>query len=179
MFWEWRNYYIGTFTAVRGDGCPIAGQCVIEKVSNKDEAFEILKKETDNPNIYRYLAQKENFTETKLIDSPEDLAKIYESKDFEGDYHFYFREADGTISKDQLSLLQSGQAKLSIFNSIYSGLYHLSGPKAVHIQIHHLNKGGNPTGLQASLYIPGSRPRSPMSPWPRPHGVHRPMPTRR
>ncbi len=157
---RWRPICTGTYTAIRGkDGAPIAGKSIIEKVENRDAAVAKMGK-PDDPRIFRYLAYTSVHAEINLIESLDDLAKDHETRIYEGEYSFYYKSLGGITRKGTIVLENNGQVKLDIYGSKYGGLYSLAGPRSIHIKIEHLNEGGHPTGLQASIYIPGNRPAS-------------------
>ncbi len=115
-----RPILIGTYSTIKRDGSPTAGNVIMEKTTSKEEAMEKINGITNNK-VTSFLLNKNFTVETVTPSSLDDLPKLLISKTFVGDYKFYWPYKNGTILNGTLVIQETSEVEATFENKIFNG----------------------------------------------------------
>ena len=137
-----RPILIGTYSTIKRDGSPTAGNIVMEKTESKELGLTKINGNT-NPKITAFLLNK-NFTlETITPPTIEDLPKLLLSNVFVGEYVFYWPYKQGVILEGSIKIKETAEVEAVFENKIFKGSASLTGNNSMHLELRNNNLNHN------------------------------------
>jgi len=127
-----RPILLGSYSTVKRDGYPVAGNLILLKSENEKQLEKMIKKETD-PRIAHYLYDKIFVTDTFTPNSLEDLSRDYSLvQKYVASYSIFYKyEQDVLVA--ELDLKSNGRASITIASVSYHGYFQLLDSQTIKI----------------------------------------------
>ncbi|MCM4168430.1 hypothetical protein KCTC52924_02002 [Arenibacter antarcticus] len=149
-----RPILIGTYSTIKRDGSPTAGNVIMEKAESKEEAIKTING-TTNPKATAFLLNK-NFTiETITPPTLDDLPKLLLSKTLVGEYVFYWPYKNGRILNGKLVILETSEIEATFEKKSFNGSATLADSNTLHIKLRNsrINRNLKSNNVHAYLNI--------------------------
>lgn len=147
-----RPILIGTYSTIKRDGSPTAGNIVMEKVETKDLGNTKIN-EITNPKITAFLLNK-NFTlETITPPTIDDLPKPLLSKMFVGEYLFYWPYKNDTILTGSIRLMETAEIEAVFENRFFKGDTKLTDNNTLYIKLRNSKSNRNLKSNDIHAYL--------------------------
>lgn len=147
-----RPILIGTYSTIKRDGSPTAGNIVMEKVNTKEAAMEKINS-TTSPNITSFLLNK-NFTLTTITPPTiKDLPKAQIQDYFVNTYNLYWLYNKETILKGQITINNTTEVNATIENKDYNGIITFNDSNTLQIEISESNSNETVKSNTLQIYL--------------------------
>lgn len=149
-----RPVLIGTYSTIKRDGSPTAGNVVMEKVSTKDFGSKKILDDTD-PRVTAFLLNK-NFTlETITPPTISDLPKLLLNNLFVGNFIFYWPYKNGRILNGKMTIKETAEIIATFENLIFKGTVKLNDHNTLYLKLKNsrINRNLKSNNVHAYLNI--------------------------
>ena len=149
-----RPILIGTYSTIKRDGSPTAGNIVMEKIASRDQALEKINGGT-NPKITAFLLNK-NFTiETITPSTIEDLPKLLLNTIFIGEYTIYWPYKKEVVLKGAITIKETSETEAVFEDRIFKGTSELTNSNTLFLKLRNskVNRNLKSNDLYAYLNI--------------------------
>ncbi len=147
-----RPILIGTYSTIKRDGSPTAGNIVMEKAEIKEDGIKKIMNDTD-PKITAFLLGK-NFT-LKTLTPPtiSNLPKSLIDSSYVGDFSFYWPYKNDRILIGKLTIKENTEVIASFENLYFKGHGSLSDHNSLYLQLRNSIVKGNSKNNDIHVFL--------------------------
>lgn len=147
-----RPILIGTYSTIKRDGSPTAGNVVMEKVKTKEDGLAKVNGAT-NPKITAFLLDKNLTLKTLTPPTIDNLPKPLIVQSYVGDFLFYWPYKMNRILSGKLTINENTEAIASFERMLFKGRVSLSDHNTLYLNLRNSIIKGNSKSNNIHVYL--------------------------